>query len=351
MIDPDPCPQKRWTKRLLDSCEWGLGVPSSKFDVIDICVSKASLRPRSRFISSTLYDKSVPDDSFIHLNSQIAIPCPELLFAELAPSMGLASHLMLGLELCGGFSRNADDPINGDVVMNITAATSTAKIGRFLDSAHLLSGTKAARRTLRLFEGEAWSPLEAVVATTMMLPLEGYGYGLGKCKLNPRYRTPERLAGTTNKDSRVPDIMIGGTSVGINYDGGGHLNLDSIAKAAMGLGQDPGSSQRERELDEALRKVRMKALDDIRRNRELTADGLTVFQVYKEDLYEYGGLDKVMMQVLTALELREGWNVDDQMAILRSSFARRERQALVYSMMPGSKQVPPSNVEDAFVRI
>jgi hypothetical protein len=83
----------------------------------------------------------------------------------------------------------------------------------------------------------------------------------------------------------------------------------------------------------------------------LSADGLTVFQVCKEDLYEYGGLDKVMMQVLTALESREGWDVADKMAVLQSAFARRERQALLYPMIPGRRRVPPSDTHEAFVRI
>lgn len=350
LLAPDPSPGKRWTKRLLDPSSWELGVPTGAFEKIDVCVSTSSARLKSRFASNTIYGSSIPPRSFLRLNRHVAISCPELLFAELGPLMSLFEHLQLGFELCGCLSRDANDPIDGEATMDIPAATSVADITRYLDSANLLTGTKKARRTLRLLSDNAWSPAESVIATVMVLPLEEYGYGIGRCELNPRVQTPEHLSGTTDKESRVPDIMVAGTSVGLNYDGTGHLDLGAIARAGVGLGQDLGSSQRERELTIALQEVREKALDDIRRNRELAADGLTVFQVYKEDLYEYGGLDKVMMQVLTALELREGWDVSEQMELLRSSFARRERQALVYSMMPGGRQVPPSNEEHAFVR-
>lgn len=351
LLEPDPSPGKRWTRRLLDPSSWELGVHAGAFEKIDVCVGNSAARLKSRFASNTIYGSSIPQRSFMRLNRSVAISRPELLFTELAPLMGLREHLQLGFELCGCFSRDASDPVGGDVIMDIPAATSVTDITRYLDSANLLAGTKKARHTLKLLSDNAWSPTESVIATVMALPLEEYGYGFGRCMLNPRVPTPEHLVGTTDKESRVPDIMVEGTSVGLNYDGTGHLDLDAIAQAGVGLGQDLGSSQRERELDDALRRIRAKALDDIRRNRELAADGLTVFQVYKEDVYEYGGLDKVMMQVLTALEMREGWDVSGQMELLRSSFARRERQALVYSMMPGGWRVPPSNEEHAFVKL
>ena len=354
MLAPDPFPGKRWTHRLLDPRNWGLGIPLEAKGLpstVDVCVGSAAERLKSRYASSTVYKASIPDNSFLRVSQSVAISCPELLFVELAATMSPAEHLQLGLELCGRFSRDEEGPVNGEATMNVPAATSTEKISAYMEAANYLTGTGKARRTLRLLADDAWSPAESVVATMMALPFEEYGYGLGRLELNPRIATPDQLEGTTDKNSRVPDILVAGTSVGINYDGDGHLELGSIARVGIGLGQDPGSAQRERELDEALRKVRAKALDDIRRDRELAADGLTVFTVYKEDLYEYGGLDKVMMQVLTVLEQREGWDASRQMGLLRSSFARRERQALVYSMMPGGWQVPPSNEDHAFARI
>ena len=51
-----------------------------------------------------------------------------------------------------------------------------------------------------------------------------------------------------------------------------------------------------------MRSVREKAVDDVRRNRELAADGLTVFPITKEDLREKGGLDRVMRQVVESIE-------------------------------------------------
>lgn len=356
LLSPNPSPGKRWTRRLLDPANWGLGASTPARtagwpEVVDVCAGSASERVKSRFASSTVYDKSVPEQSFLRLSPALAISSPELLFVELAPSMTLPARLQLGFELCGGYSRKAGDPVGGDAAMEIPPVTSVAKITRYLEQARYLKGTELARRALRLLADNAWSPAEATVATMMALPLEEYGYGIGRLKLNPRMETPAHLQAAAWKSSRVPDILVADTGVGINYDGSGHLNLDAIARAGIGLGRDLGSAQRERELNEALQRVRAKALDDIRRDRELTADGLTVFTVYKEDLYEYGGLDKVMMQVLTALQLRENWDVCKQMKLLSSSFARRERQALVYSMMPGGWQVSPSDEEHAFVRI
>lgn len=146
-----------------------------------------------------------------------------------------------------------------------------------------------------MLSDNAWSPTESVVATMACLPLDEFGYGLGRVTLNERVATPGGLAATTEKGSRVPDILFKGTRVGINYDGAVHLNLDSIVKAAMNLAGLPGEAALARELGRALSDVRAKVVDDIMRNRELAADGLTVFPVVKEDLYREGGLDRVML--------------------------------------------------------
>ena len=64
--------------------------------------------------------------------------------------------------------------------------------------------------------------MEAVTATLVSLPLYEMGYGLRGLVLNPRTRIAE------GSGTRVPDMVIAGTNVGLNYEGEGHLDLDSI---------------------------------------------------------------------------------------------------------------------------
>lgn len=368
--DPDPAPQSRWSKRLFVQMLAGYGTaPSPLHDPdpvnraggqkhgsiamrqIDVCVSAGSKRLKSRYVTNTVYGPTVPARSFMSLGSGLFTSCPELLFVELANSMALPEHLLLGFELCGNFSRNPDNPMKGTATLGIPPATSVKRIAGFINSSKGLAGTPSARKTLELLADNAWSPAESVVAAMMSLPLEDYGYGLGRCRLNPRFYTPSHLEGSAKKNSRVPDILLEGTHVGINYDGAGHLDLDSIASKAFSLAQDPASGFRDRELSWAIREVREKVVDDIRRNRELAADGLMVFPMTKEDLYEDGGLDAVMMQVMEALAHYEGWDVAERQGILQSAFARRERQALLTSMLPGRTREVTGKVAEAIVKL
>lgn len=199
------------------------------------------------------------------------------------------------------------------------------------------AGAKQARRTLEALSDNAWSPTESVIATMASLPFGEYGYELGSCELNVRIDTPDDLARTTDKASRVPDILFAGTPVGINYDGAVHLDLDSVVQAAIELERNPGQAQSQQALDVIVRKVRQKAVDDIRRNRELAADGLTVFPVTKEDLYEEGGLDRVMLQVIAAIENSTGKDMSRHAQLIDVRLGKKRRQELIWSLLPETR--------------
>ena len=76
--------------------------------------------------------------------------------------------------------------------------------------------------------------MEAIVALMARLPAHELGYELGRIRLNVRRGATPELVALGARESRVPDIEVCGTHVGFNYDGGDHLDLDSIARAALG---------------------------------------------------------------------------------------------------------------------
>lgn len=351
--DPDPSPHERWTRRALSEAlpqipaiEGGMGERP-----VSICLSDPARRLGSRLIENTVYRLPMPRGSFLDLGNGVAMSSPELLFVELANCLRAAEHLLLGFELCGSFGRDARDPRGGEVAFGLPPLTSVAKLRAYLGSLGRVNGKARARRTLRLLGDNAWSPMEATVVTMMSLQLEEHGYGLGRCILNPRVPTPESLVGSAACASRVPDILVAGTHVGVNYDGEGHLNLGSIVDAAFELGRNPGSGNADRELARAVADVRAKALDDARRNRELLADGYFVFQVMKEDLYDDGGLDGVMMQLLEALRVREKRDTRELQRLLQQRAAARERRALLSRLMPGRVRTVEGEVHEAIVRL
>ena len=341
LIDPDPFPRQKWSKKSLSLSRFGLEDRADKDHPIDVVVSSKDKRLRVPYVRNVVYGETrqMPRNSFVPVADGVAISSPELLFVEMGETMSLAEHLLLGMELCGRFSRHPDDWRNGKGKLKIDPVTCVANIETFMASAKWLHGIARARTTLRLLAENAWSPTEATVAAMAVLPLGEFGYGLGKCELNPRV-TPsdEALARTMVRGSRVPDIVFKGSTVGINYDGVVHLDLEGIAKAGVEAGLHPEVRATQMALDKVVRDVRAKAIDDIRRNRELMANGYTVFPVTKEDLYDEGGLDRVMLQVIEALERTSGADLSRQRELVDVPFAKNQRQRLIWSLLPGSRE-------------
>ena len=85
----------------------------------------------------------------------------------------------------------------------------------------------------------AWSPMEAIVAALAALPPEHFGYGLGPVVLNDRVDT---LDGAS-RASRLPDMTLGGTTTGLNYDGENHLDLSTVVDTAVQMTLNPGNGQ------------------------------------------------------------------------------------------------------------
>ena len=323
---------KRWREviRELSGCEFD-------DDVVSIASDTKTNRPHSAHISSIVYERrdALPAMSFVRVSDGVAISGPELLFVELARELPLAELLLVGFELCGGFSRDAVNPRCGDVVFGVAPATSTERIEAFLDQARWLRGASAAREALGYLSDNAWSPTEAVAAIMASLPLVEYGYELGPCVLNKRVHAPGNLARAVSKSSRVPDILFAGTRVGLNYDGAVHLDLESVANAGSEFGSNPGDLASRLALEEAMRQVRAKVVDDIRRGRELAAGGYVVFPITKEDLYEQGAFDRIMLQVMAAIEQFDGRDFGRQRRIVAMPAFQAGRQELLWSLIPG----------------
>jgi len=342
LISPDISPRKRWTKSLLSLTEFGIQKETNQDNPVYLAVSEKSQRPKTKLIRSTIYgSNSLPPNSFINLGYNVAMSCPELLFVEMASVMDFPLLVMLGYELCGAFARDPDNPRNGDVVMFIDPVTSVERIADYLDRAKRVRGRDKARFALNYVADNAWSPTEGVVATVVSLPCGEFGYEMGHLNLNVRIRASKALAHVNDRESRVPDILFEGTNVGLNYDGAVHLDLKSIVDATIAVERNPGEAFTQVALDEAMRAVRAKVVDDIRRNRELAAEGYVVFPVTKEDLYEDGGLDHVMAQVIGALEAFAHMDMSLQRKLLESPLIRTRRQELIWRLMPGSQALRP----------
>lgn len=274
----------------------------------------------------TVYGDGLPAGSFARVSSEFTIPCPELLFLELASVMDPAALELVGYELCGTFSRDHANPRTGGVVHGLRPLTSVQKIKDYLSRCTGIRGLSAARRAVERVRDDAWSAMEAIVALLLVRPQDEGGYGIGELVLNEREGAPGELRQRGVRESRVPDIGLINLPVGFNYDGHGHLDLGSI----------PVETQSAAEIRARLAEVREKYVDDLRRNRELLAGGRIVMPVVAEDLMEYGGLDTVVLEAVLATERLTGCSGEEGVRVRRALDKQlsAKRQQLIWSLYP-----------------
>lgn len=320
---PDPSPRKRWTRGLVSLSWLPRDQPPSEHNPLYVAAPSAGTRLRAPWACCTTYASGLPDASFLKVEEGICLPCPELLFVELATIMSTPVHALVGYELCGTFSRDPVDPRLGPVTLGVPSVTSVERIRRFLGACGSIKGADAAAQTLDCVADDAWSPMEAICAALFALPPHELGYDLGHVALNQRHENAADLVALGCHKSRVPDIELVDTRLGFNYDGRGHLDLASIVDAS-----DAEDAQI------AGMVVRDKYVDDLRRNRELAAQGRLVLPVTSEDLFAEGGLDAVALEAAAALEAFDGRRRQSTRNAIASAPLSGLRQRLVWSLLP-----------------
>ena len=311
---PDPSPAKRWTKAAIGDRAWSYAHDG----LLEVAVPEARHRIRTSGVTSVVYSSGLPENSYLDIGGGLLIPCPELLFVEMGRHLSPIAHSLFGMELCGTYSRPG--------TYQLEPVTSAARIREYVRGLTRVNGVHQARSASSHVLDNAWSPMEAIVATLVSLPLYEMGYGIRSLLLNPRGDDP---------GSRVPDIIVAGTNVGLNYEGEGHLDLASIVSATTEVMLNPQSGSSQEALDETVSRVREKYVDDRRRDRELWSSGHTVFSVTKEDLCQEGAFDSLMLAVYTAVERDTGKDMGRQRGFILDRRFRHERQLRIWSLLPG----------------
>lgn len=109
-----PEPYARWTARPLGNAFATAGVdPADLRGKFQVMVPEQNARIRSNAARITIYTHGLPAYPVIEVADGVQISCPELLFIELGTIMFPVVQLLVGLELCGRFSRCGVEPRNG----------------------------------------------------------------------------------------------------------------------------------------------------------------------------------------------------------------------------------------------
>ena len=127
---------KRWSAKRLSAtlARFGGLCPFPTKRPLDIAVPAKDKRLRISGIKSRVYGHPLPKNAFVDLGCGVSVAGPELLFVEMGAFMQPAVQLMLGLELCGRFSRDPMDPRDGEVSFNIEPATTPEAILSYVSS-------------------------------------------------------------------------------------------------------------------------------------------------------------------------------------------------------------------------
>ena len=310
---------------------WRWQRPSDK-QPLHILVPNAQFRMRGKGIVTHVDAEA---DSVLWIDERSRVVHPELLFLQMAEILPSPSLVMLGLELCGHFSRQAEEPLMGDIVDGLPAATTVKRLEKYLADFKGARGLRKARMALQYVCDHAASAPEAVLATMFGLdPAEG-GYGLGPMVLNDRVELDDAGSWVKAK-TRYPDLMFAFAPVGLNYDGFKHFDIKDLMAAVDEFSRLDGEDQAEARntLKEKLLTMRAKVLDDNMRDRQLAAQGRIVFSVTKEDLTDIEHLDALVRQVLSCANKVFGTAVEQHLKTLDDSSNTRERGELLAALAP-----------------
>lgn len=266
---------------------------------LDVLVGSPNDRIRSRHVTCHVWSEMPPRPATIELAPGILASSPELAFAQMAETLTDAQLLVLGMELCGSFACDPLDPVHSPARYGLPPLTSQGRMLWFLSHARGLRGRERARRVAALVAPNAWSPREAMLAALLLPPAQEGGFPLAPLTLNVRVF---QAGAPMTRPSRVPDILLEGTGVGLNYDGHDHLALASLESAAVAVACDPGSAERQHVVQRLRAQIRERYVDDRRRDRDLASQGLAILPVTAEDLRGPAGLELLLCQLVSCAE-------------------------------------------------
>lgn len=190
-------------------------------------------------------------------------PSPEALFLQMAAVLDEIDLVRLGFELCGWYSHYPQSERN---VWKRHPLTNTASILQYLDGSGRVFGMAKARRALRYVCNDSYSPMETVVAMSLVLPRCKGGCGLPAPLMNAPIELNSAIS-PEGKGHFKCDLLWERQRVAVEYDSNEYhstvesLNRDSVRRASLNaLGYEVLSVTRNQVFDEESWSVTVKAL-------------------------------------------------------------------------------------------
>lgn len=226
------------------------------------------------------YASELSRRSFIQARPGLMVSGPELAFCD----MGACSDLdavdlaIIGYEMCGTYVLDTswDGLINTDAPM-----TSVDKISSMMNYRKGCSGIAKAREALGLVRNGSNSPMETVLCALLSFPRAYGGYGFGPVRLNYEVATTQGV--------RRVDVAFPSRAVGLEYKGRKFHTVEQVGR-------------------------------DDRRQNELVGSGITILNVWYEDLVSDLLFDRLITDLVHAMGIR--LRIRDEAFALRQQLLR-----------------------------
>lgn len=250
----------RFTSEILAQLA-AVGLAATPEKPLDLLFCAEAVRSQSARVRAHVTNRTLPDGSLIRLTEHILIASPELAFAQVAAGYSFGKLIMAGCELCSTYRILGDHGESLPEPERRPQLTSVAAVRKCLDKFGLTATAKAVRALRYVFD-DAASPMEAKTALLLSLPQHWGGYSLPRPVLNARFYLSSEALRLYPCDPCRLDLYWEDCRFDVEYDGGPSHETRAHA-------------------------------EDVARAAALTHDGVDVFVVAKQQVYNSKAFEAV----------------------------------------------------------
>lgn len=195
-------------------------------DPIRVFVGQRSKGTNTKQLVTHLHESPMPHGAMLDLGHGVCICSPHFTFMQMAAQVDLIEAVLIGMELCGTYSKwrlepdHMKDPYylatneSRACTFGVPSAMQLSRARAFVEKHPGDRGAVGARAALKWMLESSASPMETAVYLLLCLPKRLGGYGLPKPILNPKLI----ISNPTGKKERHPDLFWPGANIDVEYN-------------------------------------------------------------------------------------------------------------------------------------
>ncbi|MEG0323604.1 MAG: hypothetical protein RR619_06365, partial [Raoultibacter sp.] len=208
-----PSPESVPTRKHIDALDLAvLGISETP---LHLAVGSTQSRGCSQLVRCHVWQGPSSAKSFALIADDLYASSAEACFLQLATALAPVELAQVGMEFCGSYALDAQDPNGFRPQLPLTSARA---LERYLQKAEGIRGVKQARQALRFIADNSASPMETIVTLLLCLPNIYGGYGLELPKLNQTIKMPDEVRATTGRKQCICDLFWPKAKLAVEYD-------------------------------------------------------------------------------------------------------------------------------------